>query len=126
MKLLILFFALIIPSQSQGASTASQLFLNLIETVLAVRSGEVDSGTIKVNSPTGAALTPSFASPSSTADGFIVQVSNHDSDYAWAVNTSAGSVSISGSGLITVTTSRIGYARGTANVSGTATSGVLL
>ena len=133
MKLLILFFALIIPSQSQGASTASQLFLNLIETVLAVRSGEVDSGTIKVNSPTGAALTPSFASPSSTADGFIVQVSNHDSDYAWAVNTSAGSVSISGSGLITVTgltpglsatvtvtTSRTGYAGGTANVSGTA------
>ena len=133
MKLLILFFALIIPSQSQGASTASQLFLNLIETVLAVRSGEVDSGTIKVNSPTGAALTPSFASPSSTADGFIVQVSNHDSDYTWAVDTSAGSVSISGSGLITVTgltpglsttvtvtTSRTGYAVGTANVSGTA------
>ena len=133
MKLLILFFALIIPSQSQGASTASQLFLNLIETVLAVRSGEVDSGTIKVNSPTGAALTPSFASPSSTADGFIVQVSNHDSDYTWAVNTSEGSVSISGSGLITVTgltpglsatvtvtTSRTGYAVGTANVSGTA------
>lgn len=50
-KLLILFFALIIPSQSQGASTSSQLFLNLLETVLAVRSGEVDSGTIKVNSP---------------------------------------------------------------------------
>ena len=86
-----------------------------------------------------AALAPTFASPSSTADGFIVQVSNHDSDYTWAVNTSEGSVSISGSGLITVTeltpglsatvtviTSRIGYARGTANVSGTATSGVLL
>ena len=50
-KLLILFFALIIPSQSQGASTSSQLFLNLLETVLAVRSGEVDSGTIKLNSP---------------------------------------------------------------------------
>lgn len=51
MKLLILFFALIIPSQSEGASTASQLFLNLLETVVAVRSGEVDSGTIKINLP---------------------------------------------------------------------------
>jgi len=89
--------------------------------------------------PILAALAPTFASPSSTDDGFIVQVSNHDSDYTWAVNTSAGSVSISGSGLIivteltpglsatvTVTTSRTGYARGTANVSGTATTGAAL
>ena len=51
MKALILFFALIIPSQSQGASSAPQLFLNLLGTVSAARSGEVDSGTIKVNSP---------------------------------------------------------------------------
>ena len=51
MKLLILFFALIIPSQSQGASSASQLFLNLLGTMSAARSGEIGSGTIKVNSP---------------------------------------------------------------------------
>ncbi|MDG1492221.1 MAG: fibronectin type III domain-containing protein [Luminiphilus sp.] len=86
--------------------------------------------------PTGAALTSTFASPSSTADGFTVQVSNHDSDYTYAATTTAGSVSISNAGLVTVTgltpgqsatvtitTSRTGYAGGSADVSGTATTG---
>ena len=51
---------------------------------------------------TGSALTPAFDAVVLTGDGFTVQVSNHDSDYTWAV-TSAGSVTINGSGLITVT-----------------------
>jgi titin len=89
--------------------------------------------------PTGAALTSTFASPSSTADGFTVQVSNHDSDYTYAATTTAGSVSISNAGLVTVTgltpgqsatvtitTSRTGYAGGSADVSGTATTGAAL
>lgn len=36
-------------------------------------------------------------------DGFTVQVSNHDPLYAWYPNTTAGAVSISESGLLTVT-----------------------
>ena len=64
-----------------------------------------------------------------------MQVGNHDDDYAWAVTTSAGSVTINGSGLITVTgltpeqsatltvtTARTGYTGGTANITGSAES----
>ena len=36
-------------------------------------------------------------------DGFTAQVSNHDPNYTWAANTTAGAVSISESGLLTVT-----------------------
>ena len=36
-------------------------------------------------------------------DGFTVQVSNYDADYTWAANSTAGAVSISESGLLTVT-----------------------
>ena len=90
-------------------------------------------------SSTGPALTPTFDTPAATADGFTVQVSNHDSDYTWAVTSSAGSVTINGSGLITVTgltpeqsatvtvtTARTGYAGGAADVAGTAATGSAL
>jgi titin len=97
------------------------------------------SADVSGTATTGAALTSTFASPSSTADGFTVQVSNHDSDYTYAATTTAGSVSISNAGLVTVTgltpgqsatvtitTSRTGYAGGSADVSGTATTGAAL
>ena len=48
-------------------------------------------------------LDPQFETPSSTADGFTVQVSNYDGSYSWLVSTTVGSATISGTGLITVT-----------------------
>jgi len=81
--------------------------------------------------PIGAALSPTFGTPSSTADGFTVQISNFSTDYTWGKSTTAGTVSISSSGLITVTgltsgqsatvtvtTTRTGYDNGSAQVSG--------
>jgi phosphotransferase system HPr-like phosphotransfer protein len=79
---------------------------------------------------TGSALTPTFATPTTTADGFTIQVSNYDANFTWSVNTTAGSVTISGEGLVTVTglapgesatvtavTTRTGYNSSTASAS---------
>ena len=83
-------------------------------------------------------LDPQFETPSSTADGFTVQVSNYDANFTWSVNTTAGSATISGTGLITVTglttgagatvtvsTSKLNHASSQVNVSGSATAGAL-
>ena len=80
-----------------------------------------------------AALTPSFGSPSPSDDGFTVQVSNYDNAYLWSAESSPGTASINGAGLVTVlgltsgqsatvtvTTTRSGYATGSAEVTGTA------
>lgn len=48
-------------------------------------------------------LTPTFGSPTSTSDGFTVQISNHSATYSWGVSATNGSASIDNSGLITVT-----------------------
>ena len=75
-------------------------------------------------------LAPTFGSPTSTADGFTVQVTNYDAAYTWAgTATASGSVAVSGTGLVTVsgvamgtnstatiTTTRTGYVSGSANV----------
>ena len=80
--------------------------------------------------PPGVALTPSFGTPTSTADGFTVQISNYDALFTWAgTATASGVVVISGSGLVTVsgvaartsstatiTTERSGYSGGSATV----------
>lgn len=85
-----------------------------------------------------AALTPTFGTPTTTANGFTVQISNYDAAYTWAgTATASGSVSISDSGLITVTgvapstsstatitTTRTGYTSGSATVSGTSASNI--
>ena len=76
-------------------------------------------------------LDPQFETPSSTADGFTVQVSNYDGSYSWLVSTTVGSATISGTGLITVTglapaegatvtvsTSKLNHASSQVNVSG--------
>jgi len=47
-------------------------------------------------------LVPTFGVSSSTADGFSVPVSNYDADFSWAVSTTAGSVVINASGIVTV------------------------
>jgi uncharacterized repeat protein (TIGR02543 family) len=53
-------------------------------------------------------LTPTFATPTATSDGFTVQISNYSNLYNWTVSTSAGSASINSTGLITVTGSPSG------------------
>ena len=85
----------------------------------------------------GNALTPSFGTPTSTADGFTVTITNFDSEYTWATPTiPTGSVVVtsttSSDRVLTVTglspgttatitqgTSRTGYTSGSATVSGT-------
>ena len=103
-------------------------------TVTTTRSG-YNNGSAQVSgsAATGSGLTPTFSTPSSTADGFTVQVSNYDGAYTWAVTTTAGSATISNSGLVTVTgltsgqsatvtvtTSRTGYDNGSAQINGSA------
>ena len=87
----------------------------------------------------GNSLTPTFAALTSTADGFTVQVSNYDAEFTWDVATTAGSASISDTGLIaviglgagqsatvTVTASRTGFNDGQAEVTGSASVGAAL
>jgi len=73
-------------------------------------------------------LNPAFGTYTRTANGFTVQITNYDPAFSWAgTATAGGSVSISGSGLVTVsgvasgtnsiatiTTTRDGYDGGTA------------
>lgn len=102
--------------------------------VTASRTG-YESGTADISgsASVGAALTPDFGGVLSTADGFTVQVSNYDSGFNWDVTPTAGTASISSSGLITVAgltsgqssvvtvgTSRSGYESGSADISGSA------
>jgi titin len=74
-------------------------------TVLTNRSGfPQGSGSTTGTSITGAALTPTFGTPNPTANGFTVQISNYNGSYNWGgTATASGSVSISGTGLVTVT-----------------------
>lgn len=50
----------------------------------------------------GNPLTPAFATPTYSSNGFTVQVTNYDSAFTWNITSTAGSASISGSGLVTV------------------------
>ena len=102
--------------------------------VTASRTGyESGAADISGSASVGAALTPEFGGVVSTADGFTVQVSNYDSGFTWDVTPTAGTASISSSGLITVAgltsgqssvvtvgTSRSGYEIGSADISGSA------
>ena len=115
-----------------GLVTVSGLAANTASTVTVTttRSGYV-GGTATSSSISSlvAALTPTFSgSPTRTADGFTIQITNYDNAYTWAGTSSAsGSVSISGTGLVTVsglaantastvtvTTTRSGYVGGSA------------
>ncbi|MDZ7578139.1 MAG: InlB B-repeat-containing protein, partial [Candidatus Nanopelagicales bacterium] len=83
--------------------------------------------------PYEAALSPVFDAPVSTGDGFTVNVTNYDGAFTWGATATGGGVSIDGSGLVTVTgldpgagstvtvtTTRTGYATGSADVAGEA------
>ena len=102
-------------------------------TIQATRSG-FETGTAtsaSFKSNNGASLTPSFSTETGTATGFQLQLSNFDASYTWSgTNSLGGTVSIAGTGLITVTgvnpgtsstvtitTSRTGYDTGTATSS---------
>jgi hypothetical protein len=88
-----------------------------------------------ITTTVGAALTPTFGTPTATADGYTVQISNFNADYTWAgTATASGVVQISNTGLVTVsnvassvistttiTTTRTGYTSGSATVSGNTT-----
>ena len=79
------------------------------------------------------ALTPTFDTPTATADGFTVQITNYDANFSWAgTATASGTISIDNNGLLTVTgvaagtsstatitTTRTGYTSGTATASET-------
>jgi len=78
-------------------------------------------------------LVPTFGTYTRTADGFTVQISNYDSNFTWGgTATAGGSVSISGTGLATIsgvapgtnsvatiTTTRVSYDGGSAATAST-------
>ena len=112
--------------------TLGEAYLFRVAALNQLGSSDFVTSTTSVT-PIGAALSPTFGTPSSTADGFTVQVSNYNADYAWTVSTTAGSATISNSGLVTVTgltsgqsatvtlnTTRTGYNNGSAQVSDSA------
>jgi uncharacterized repeat protein (TIGR02543 family) len=93
------------------------------------------SATVSGTSLVGAALNPNFGTPTATADGFTVVISNYSASYSWNYTTSAGAVTAgtaSGSNItltvtglapgssatVTATTTRTGYTGGTNAVSG--------
>jgi len=95
----------------------------------------VSDGTGFSNNEPLSPLTPAFGNPNPQSGGFTVQVNNYDGNFSWGTSTTAGSVSISSSGLVTVTgltsgasatvtvtTNRSGYATGTASTTGQAAS----
>ena len=69
-----------------------------------VRTGYLRSDTIITESSLNAALIPTFGTPTITADGFTVQISNYNALYTWSGTATAGGVVVvSGTGLVTVT-----------------------
>lgn len=102
-------------------------------TVTSSRAGYEDGSASVVGSSLRPAYTPSLDTSVQTADGFTVQISNYDADWAWSVDVSnpGADVSIHHSGLIvvtglppateatvTVTTTRNGYMDGVSQVNG--------
>jgi hypothetical protein len=114
-------------------------------TITTTRTGYSGAtATVTATSITGNALTPTFGTPTATADGFTAQITNYDAAYTWAPPTvSTGSVAVTStvgsnrlltvtglapgaSATITATTTRSGYNNGSATVVGTASTGAAL
>ena len=100
-------------------------------TITTTRAGYAGgSATTSSVTSLGAALTPTFGTPTATSTGFTAQISNYDAAYTWAgTATASGSVAINGAGLVTITgvaantsstttitTTRTGYGSSTADV----------
>ena len=69
---------------------------------LTFTSGSLTTATQSITT-LGAANTPTFDTPTPTASGFTVQISNYDNNFTYGGTATVGSVSISGTGLVTVT-----------------------
>jgi uncharacterized repeat protein (TIGR02543 family) len=89
---------------------------------------------VRYEMTTSTILTPAFGTPTATATGYTVQITNYSGSYEWAA-TGSGSVAISNTGLVTVTglaagtastvtitTARTGYTGGSSTVTGTSFS----
>ena len=81
-----------------GVAPATSSTVTIITTRVGYIGGSATATAISLN----AALTPLFGTPIATADGFTVQITNYDSSYSWGGSSYGASVSISGSGLVTV------------------------
>jgi len=101
--------------------------------VTATWGSQSATATVIITVSAAAALVPTFDTSTATAGGFTVQITNYDAAYTWAgTATASGSVAINGAGLVTVTgvasstpstltvtTTRTGYATGSATVTQT-------
>jgi hypothetical protein len=109
-----------------AANTSSTATITTTQTNFVSGSGQVTATSLN------AANTPTFGAPTSTPDGFTVQISNYDANFTYAGTATVGSVSISGTGLVTVTgvssntsstatitTTRTNYVSGSAQVTAT-------
>jgi len=98
-------------------------------TITTTRTGYVNGSAQVTATSLNEANTPAFGAPTPTATGFTVQISNFDNNFTYAGTATAGSVAISGTGLVTVsgvapnttstatvTTTRTGYVGGSAQV----------
>jgi hypothetical protein len=102
-------------------------------TITTTRTGYVDGSAQVTATSLNAANTPTFGTPTATADGFTVQISNYDATFTYGgTATAGGTVAISNTGLVTVsgvaantsstatiTTTRTGYVNGSAQVTAT-------
>jgi hypothetical protein len=90
-------------------------------------AGESTSGSVEA---LNAKLIPTFGTPALTSTSIEIQITNYDDSFGWTPVASAGSASISGTGLVTVTglsagqsaritvsTSKSGHSPGSASVS---------
>jgi trimeric autotransporter adhesin len=91
---------------------------------------------VTVSNYVAPALTPAFGTPTATADGFTVVISNYDANFTYGgTATAGGTVAISNTGLVTVsgvaaatsstatvTTTRTGFVIGSAPVTATTLS----
>jgi len=116
-----------------GALEVTGLADNASSTVLVTtsRTGYVGSSDSVTGIALDTELAPTFGTPVPGDGGFTVQVTNFSGDYDWSASSTAGSASISGTGLVTVTglsvgqtatvtigTTRDGYIPGSAEASG--------
>jgi hypothetical protein len=109
-------------------------------TVTTTRAGYAGGSADATAAALGAALVPAFAAATPTADGFTAQLTNYDAQYVWAASaTGDGAASVSGAGLatvtglaagasatLTVTTTRAGYAGGSADTTAAALGAALV
>ena len=102
-------------------------------TVTTTRAGYANGVATVVGYSKSPALVPALSEPTPIAYGFTMQVTNYDSNFQWQVNAAYVTSSISDTGLVTltgiydssqvlatVTTTRNGYAAGTASRYGSA------